>query len=102
MTSNEHYQAELICHLLAIDSPEAMDAALANLLTPAEYQEISKRLQIFKLLHEGVPHRKIAETLGVGIATVSRGSRALTTLPSSASTSSSSSTLPLSSRNDDS
>ncbi|TVP51484.1 MAG: transcriptional regulator, partial [Halomonas sp.] len=83
MPSNEHYQAELIRHLLDIDSPEAMDAALASLLTPAEYQEISKRLQIFKLLHEGVPHRKIAETLGVGIATVSRGSRALTTLPTS-------------------
>ncbi|HBN59899.1 MAG TPA: transcriptional regulator, partial [Halomonas sp.] len=44
---------------------------------PAEYQEISKRLQIFKLLNEGMPHRKIADTLGVGIATVSRGSRAL-------------------------
>lgn len=83
MPSNEHYQAELIRHLLAIDSPEAMDEALASLLTPAEYQEISKRLQIFKLLREGVPHRKIAETLGVGIATVSRGSRALTTLPTS-------------------
>jgi TrpR family trp operon transcriptional repressor len=54
-----------------------MDAALASLLTPAEYQEISKRLQIFKLLNEGMPHRKIADTLGVGIATVSRGSRAL-------------------------
>ncbi|MEL7968900.1 Trp family transcriptional regulator [Vreelandella neptunia] len=90
MPSNGHYQAELIDHLLSIDSPEAMDRALASLLTPAEYQEISKRLQIFKLLREGVPHRKIAETLGVGIATVSRGSRALTTLPSSS----------LSSRND--
>ncbi|AJY51046.1 Trp repressor [Halomonas sp. KO116] len=83
MTTNDHYQAELIRHLLAIDSPEAMDAALADLLTPAEYQEISKRLQIFKLLREGVPHRKIAETLGVGIATVSRGSRALSTLHAS-------------------
>ncbi|CAM0556985.1 Trp family transcriptional regulator [Vreelandella titanicae] len=83
MPSNGHYQAELIDHLLSIDSPEAMDRALASLLTPAEYQEISKRLQIFKLLREGVPHRKIAETLGVGIATVSRGSRALTTLHSS-------------------
>lgn len=85
MPSNEHYQTELIRHLLSIDSPNAMDEALASLLTPAEYQEISKRLQIFKLLREGVPHRKIAETLGVGIATVSRGSRALTTLPSSTS-----------------
>lgn len=83
VSSNDHFQAELARHLLNIDSPEAMHEALASLLTPAEYQEISKRLQIFKLLREGVPHRKIAETLGVGIATVSRGSRALTMLASS-------------------
>ena len=83
MSFDDDYQADLVRYLLAIDSPEAMNEALASLLTPAEYQEVSKRLQIFRLLREGVPHRKIAETLGVGIATVSRGSRALTTLPSS-------------------
>lgn len=75
--TDDPYKAELIRHLLAINSPDAMDSALESLLTPAEYQEISKRLQIFKLLNEGVAHRKIAELLGVGIATVSRGSRAL-------------------------
>jgi TrpR family transcriptional regulator, trp operon repressor len=75
--TDDPYKTELIRHLLAIDSPDAMDTALESLLTPAEYQEISKRLQIFKLLNEGVAHRKIAELLGVGIATVSRGSRAL-------------------------
>lgn len=83
MSFDDDHQADLVRYLLAIDSPEAMDEALASLLTPAEYQEICKRLQIFKLLREGVPHRKISEILGVGIATVSRGSRALTTLPSS-------------------
>lgn len=83
MSFYDDHQADLVRYLLAIDSPEAMNEALASLLTPAEYQEVSKRLQIFRLLREGVPHRKIAETLGVGIATVSRGSRALTTLPSS-------------------
>lgn len=75
--TDDPYKAELIRHLLAINNPEAMDSALESLLTPAEYQEISKRLQIFKLLNEGVAHRKIAELLGVAIATVSRGSRAL-------------------------
>ncbi len=75
--TDDPYKTELIRHLLAIDTPGSMDTALESLLTPAEYQEISKRLQIFKLLNEGVAHRKIAELLGVGIATVSRGSRAL-------------------------
>ncbi len=69
----------MINFLVAIHSSEAMNEALESLLTPAEYQEISKRLQIFNLLRDGVPHRKIAELLGVGIATVSRGSRALGT-----------------------
>jgi TrpR family trp operon transcriptional repressor len=77
MTTDDPYKTELIRHLLTIDDAAGMDTALESLLTPAEYQEISKRLQIFKLLNEGVAHRKIAEQLGVGIATVSRGSRAL-------------------------
>ncbi|WP_447556275.1 Trp family transcriptional regulator [Vreelandella sp. EE22] len=79
----DDYKAQLVRHLLGVDSAEAMDSALDSLLTPSEYQEISKRLQIFKLLSEGVPHRKIAEALGVGIATVSRGARAF--LPPTAS-----------------
>ncbi|MGO2149275.1 Trp family transcriptional regulator [Halomonas sp.] len=78
-STDDVYQTELINFLVAIDSSEAMNEALESLLTPAEYQEISKRLQIFNLLRDGVPHRKIAELLGVGIATVSRGSRALGT-----------------------
>ncbi|RUR51268.1 Trp family transcriptional regulator [Vreelandella populi] len=81
-SSPDTYQAELIDYLLAMDSPDAMHETLNRLLTPAEYQEISKRLQIFNLLRDGVPHRRIAEILGVGIATVSRGSRALGTSPS--------------------
>lgn len=77
MSTEIDYKAELVAHLLAVDTAEGMDYALESLLTPAEYSEISKRLQIFKLLRAGVPQRKIAESLGVGIATVSRGARAL-------------------------
>ncbi|WP_108124117.1 Trp family transcriptional regulator [Saccharospirillum mangrovi] len=71
------YKAELLDYLLAINDAQTLDAALESLLTPAEYVEITKRLQIFKMLRAGIPQRKIAETLGVGIATVSRGARAL-------------------------
>ncbi|MEX0584798.1 MAG: Trp family transcriptional regulator [Natronospirillum sp.] len=77
MPDQDTHKAELIEHLLDVQGPEAMHAVLESLLTPAEYAEISKRLQIFKMLRSGTPHRKIAETLGVGVATVSRGSRAL-------------------------
>lgn len=54
-----------------------MEKILHSLLTPSELSEISKRLQIFRLLESGMPQRQIAETLGVGIATVTRGSRAM-------------------------
>lgn len=75
-TKNSHHN-QLLDHLLAPDSRQALDEALRDLLTPAEYTEIIKRLQILRMLEEGVPQRKIAEQLGVGIATVTRGARAL-------------------------
>jgi TrpR family transcriptional regulator, trp operon repressor len=77
MNTECNYTQELIDHLLSSDSSARMDETLRSLLTPAELSEISKRLQIFKLLESGMPQRQIAETLGVGIATVTRGSRAL-------------------------
>jgi TrpR family trp operon transcriptional repressor len=77
MSTQNSHRNQLLDHLLALDSREAMDAALRDLLTPAEYAEIIKRLQILRMLEAGVPQRKIAEELGVGIATVTRGARAL-------------------------
>jgi len=56
---------------------EQMSAALEGLLTPYEQQELINRLQIFELLSQGVSQRQVAQKLGVGIATVTRGSRAL-------------------------
>lgn len=50
---------------------------LKGILTPKELEEISVRLQIVKQLKQGVSQREIAENLGVGIATVTRGSKEL-------------------------
>ena len=77
MNTDKHYVLELVEHLLAIKGQDEMERALRALLTPAEFSEVTKRLQIFKMLEQGVPQRQIAEVLGVGIATVTRGSRAL-------------------------
>jgi TrpR family trp operon transcriptional repressor len=68
---------QLIDYLREADSSEAMKNKLIELLTPNEINEISKRLQVFVLLKQGMPQRDIAKQLGVGIATVTRGSRAL-------------------------
>ena len=64
-------------YLMAQTTAEQMSAALEGLLTPYEQQELINRLQIFELLSQGVSQRQVAQQLGVGIATVTRGSRAL-------------------------
>jgi len=77
MNTDKIYLQDLLEHLLKAKDPESMNTILQDLLTPSELSEISKRLQIITLLKTGMPQRQIAETLGVGIATVTRGSRAL-------------------------
>lgn len=77
MDTEKQHIAELVGYLLAVKQPDEMEKVLRSLLTPTEFTEVTKRLQIFKMLEQGVPQRQIADTLGVGIATVTRGSRAL-------------------------
>ncbi len=77
MKAKIKYIEYLVNHLLAQNSPEEMEKALSDLLTASELDEVAKRLQIFEMLAAGVPQRQIAENLGVGIATVSRGSNVL-------------------------
>lgn len=68
---------EVANYLLAQERLPAMTEALEALLTPYEQEEVIHRLQIFTLLTKGLSQREIAKQLGVGIATVTRGSKAL-------------------------
>ena len=68
---------ELLDHLLEMRERDSLEQALRDLLTPAELAEVCNRLQILRMLEAGVPQREIAKQLGVGIATVTRGARAL-------------------------
>jgi len=67
----------LIEFLSQVDDQALLEKRLRALLTPNEINEMLHRLQILSLLEQGVPQRDIAKQLGVGIATVTRGSRAL-------------------------
>jgi TrpR family trp operon transcriptional repressor len=58
------------------DSEEMIDF-LRGILTSKELSELSTRLEIVKMLKQGVPQHTIAEELGVGVATVTRGSKEL-------------------------
>ena len=50
---------------------------LMDILTPAEFEALALRLQIVKKLNKGETHRSVAGDLGLGISTVTRGSREL-------------------------
>lgn len=50
---------------------------LVDMLTPAEFETLALRWQIIKRLNKGETHRDIAGDLGLGISTVTRGSREL-------------------------
>ena len=74
---NVEFLDELIELVLKIKSKEEMKEFLFGLLTKTELSEIPTRVQIIKMLRKGFPHHRIAEKLGVGVATVSRGSKEL-------------------------
>lgn len=73
----EKYDKELIRLLCRINNPSTMSDVLSNMLTHDEREEVAIRLQIFKQLISGHTQRAIAKNLGVGIATITRGSKEL-------------------------
>lgn len=74
---DKQYTKDLVKTMTSIKDAATFESFLRNILTPAELEEIAKRLQIVKLLIKGVPQREVAQKLGVSMGTVSRGSREL-------------------------
>lgn len=73
--NTKYFTHELADALVRLKNRRQMLEFLDGLLTPQELIELSQRLQIVKQLKRGIPQREIAADLGVGIATVTRGSR---------------------------
>jgi TrpR family transcriptional regulator, trp operon repressor len=71
---NEHLYSELLDSLLYVKNKKELNALLHGLMTQKELEELPKRLEIFKLLKKGTTQHEIAHKVGVGIATVTRGS----------------------------
>lgn len=65
----------LIKQLLTIKTKADMEDFLRGILTPKEIEEIPTRLEIVKMLKAGTAQHHIAEELGIGVATVTRGSK---------------------------
>ena len=68
---------DLIALLLSIKTEGEMRDFLQGILTPGELVEIPHRLAIVKMLKKGISQHEVAGKLGVGIATVTRGSKEL-------------------------
>ena len=60
---------------LSVRTSSAMKQIVQGLFTEKELTEFTQRIEIVKLIKKGVPHHKIALTLGVGVATVTRGAK---------------------------
>lgn len=74
----EKYHKNLVEILSKIGNDKALLASLLqDILTPQEYDDISIRWEIIRRLDKGETQRSIADSLGIGVATVTRGSREL-------------------------
>jgi len=72
------YKEELIKVFSKIyGDQKLMTEFLTDILTPNEFEALALRWQIIKKLNSGETHRSIAGDLGLGISTVTRGSREL-------------------------
>ena len=76
-TQQKHNLTEFTKLLLEAKDVQALESVLCALMTPSELRDIPNRLQIIRLLKQGTSQREISKKLGVGIATVTRGSKQL-------------------------
>ena len=67
---------QLSTYLAGLPAEELADF-LVGILSPGELEQVFTRLEIINLLKKGVAQHQIAEKLGVGVATVSRGQKML-------------------------
>lgn len=60
-----------------IKDKDLLEDFLIGITTENERKEFTQRLEIVKRLKSGASHHKIARDLGVGVGTVTRGSKEL-------------------------
>jgi len=66
---------ELVKLVASIQDIELLEDFFMGLTTEVERKEFVQRVEIVKRLLAGEPQAKIAQELGVGVATVTRGSK---------------------------
>ncbi len=66
---------ELSRTLASVNNSVLLKDFLKALLTPQEYNAVAARWALVRLLDQGMTQRKIAETLGLSLCKITRGSR---------------------------
>lgn len=75
---NKSYEKQLVRAIAKASKDEKLlRALLVEMLTEKEYSEIVRRFEILSRLMNGETQRSIATDLGLGIATVTRGSHVI-------------------------
>lgn len=69
--------SDFIVLIHATQDKQLLEDLLIGITTAQEREAIAQRIEIVKRLITGEPQAKIAKELGVGIATVTRGSKEL-------------------------
>ena len=73
----EYSEEVLEAFIVAAKNKETLREFLRDILTKNEYENVAMRWQIIKRLARGVKQWDIADSLGLGIGTITRGSNEL-------------------------
>jgi len=68
-------QQDLSELILSLETKAEVERFLRGILSEVEIDQLHQRIKVVGMLKDGLPQHKIAEKLGVGVATVTRGSK---------------------------
>ncbi len=72
-----HLDQDFLKMVLSIKNMDELNRFFEDLLTPAELADVALRWKLLKALHQGTTQRKIAETYGISLCKITRGSKVL-------------------------
>ena len=71
LISDPHLQ-EFFEGVAKLRTAKEVEKVLSDALTDVELQFLIKRWQAIKMIHQGVPYRKIAKELGISTSTITK------------------------------
>jgi TrpR family trp operon transcriptional repressor len=66
---------KIVQEIRKVKTDKELKTLILGLLTSGEIEEVAQRIEIVRMLKQGVAQHEIAARLGVGVATVTRGAK---------------------------